>query len=88
MIDLEFNVKELSQSIREQISEDDNEVVRASWRIEMLNFIWIARELKENSKKKAWELQENSLVLKTSNEGGDEGDQQGRWTRRWGRRGV
>ena len=33
MIDLEVNVKELSQSKREQISEDDNEV-RASWRIE------------------------------------------------------
>ena len=32
MIDLEFNVKELSQSNREQISEDDDEV-RASWQI-------------------------------------------------------
>ena len=45
MIDLEVNVKELSQSKREQISEDDNEV-RASWQIEKC---WILIELQENN---------------------------------------
>jgi len=37
MIDLEVNVKELSESKREQISEDDNEV-RPSWQIEKVEF--------------------------------------------------
>jgi hypothetical protein len=47
MIDLEaVNVKELSQSKREQISEDDNEVRARSWQIEKC---WILNELQENS---------------------------------------